>query len=247
MSDSTSGEERPTVSMGDQLRQAALRAGIGTVAPGDAPSGHALLTAIGGVRGLVESILPGFAFLIIFTLTQSILPSVLIPVAIGIVFVIIRAVQRGPVPQAVAGLLGIAISAFLAIISGRAVDNFLPGIVINAISIAVLLATLIARWPLIGLIVGLITGEGGAWRDDRAKRRVLTLTTWLWVALFALRLVIEVPLYLANEAAVLGGIKLITGVPLYAAMLWVTWLLVRTAYAGRAAGDAGHSDATPTT
>ncbi len=237
MSDSTSGEERPAVSMSDQLRQAALRAGIGKVAPGDAPSGHALLTAIGGVRGLVESILPGFAFLIIFTLTQSILPSVLIPVAIGIVFVVIRAVQRGPVPQAVAGLLGIAISAFLAIISGRAVDNFLPGIVINAISIAVLLATLIARWPLIGLIVGLITGEGGAWRDDRAKRRVLTLTTWLWVALFALRLVIEVPLYLANEAALLGGIKLITGVPLYAAMLWVTWLLVRTVYAGRAADD----------
>lgn len=237
MSDSTSGDERPAVSMSDQLRQAALRAGIGKVAPGDAPSGHALLTAIGGVRGLVESILPGFAFLIIFTLTQSILPSVLIPVAIGIVFVVIRAVQRGPVPQAVAGLLGIAISAFLAIISGRAVDNFLPGIVINAISIAVLLATLIARWPLIGLIVGLITGEGGAWRDDRAKRRVLTLTTWLWVALFALRLVIEVPLYLANEAALLGGIKLITGVPLYAAMLWVTWLLVRTVYAGRAADD----------
>lgn len=237
MSDSTSGEERPAVSMSDQLRQAALRAGIGKVAPGDAPSGHALLTAIGGVRGLVESILPGFAFLIIFTLTQSILPSVLIPVAIGIVFVVIRAVQRGPVPQAVAGLLGIAISAFLAIISGRAVDNFLPGIVINAISIAVLVATLITRWPLIGLIVGLITGEGGAWRDDRAKRRVLTLTTWLWVALFALRLVIEVPLYLANEAALLGGIKLITGVPLYAAMLWVTWLLVRTVYAGRAADD----------
>ncbi len=237
MSASTSGEERPAVSMSDQLRQAALRAGIGKVAPGDAPSGHALLTAIGGVRGLVESILPGFAFLIIFTLTQSILPSVLIPVAIGIVFVVIRAVQRGPVPQAVAGLLGIAISAFLAIISGRAVDNFLPGIVINAISIAVLVATLITRWPLIGLIVGLITGEGGAWRDDRAKRRVLTLTTWLWVALFALRLVIEVPLYLANEAALLGGIKLITGVPLYAAMLWVTWLLVRTVYAGRAADD----------
>ncbi|AMM20936.1 hypothetical protein AX769_13330 [Frondihabitans sp. PAMC 28766] len=238
MSESTPDEQRPAVSMGDQLRQAALRAGIGKVAPGDAPSGHALLTAIGGVRGLVESILPGFAFLIIYTATQSLLPSVLIPVALGVVFVIVRAVQRGPVPQAIAGLLGIAISAILALISGRAVDNFLPGIVINIVSIVVLLATLVARWPLIGVVVGLITGEGSAWRGDRAKRRVLTITTWLWVLLFAIRLAIEIPLYLANQATLLGGIKLITGVPLYAAMLWVTWLLVRTVYAARAADAA---------
>ncbi|RKR74037.1 DUF3159 domain-containing protein [Frondihabitans australicus] len=235
--DTTPEHDHPTASIGDQLRQAALRAGISRVAPGDAPSGHALLTAIGGVRGLVESILPGFAFLIIYTLSHSLLPSVLIPVAIGVIFVVVRAAQRGPVPQAVAGLLGIAVSAVLAIISGRAVDNFLPGIIINAVSIVVLLATLVARWPLIGIIVGLITGEGSAWRDDRAKRRVLTLTTWLWVLLFAVRLVIEIPLYLADEAALLGGIKLITGVPLYAAMLWVTWLLVRTVYAARAADD----------
>jgi hypothetical protein len=228
-------DDGPAVSIGDQLRQAALRAGIGRVAPGEAPSGHALLTAIGGVRGLIESILPGFAFLAIYTITQALLPSVLIPVALGVVFVVVRAVQRGPVPQAVAGLLGNALSAVLALVSGRAVDNFLPGIVINAVSIVVLLISLAARWPLIGVIVGLITGEGAAWRDDRAKRRILTTTTWLWVLLFAIRLAVEVPLYLANLATLLGALKLITGVPLYAAMLWVTWLLVRTVYAARRA------------
>ncbi|GAA4264863.1 DUF3159 domain-containing protein [Frondihabitans peucedani] len=230
--------EQPAVSLGDQLRAVAQRAGIGQVAPGEVPTGNALLAAIGGVRGLAESILPGLAFLVIYTFSHALLPSVLIPVAIGVVFVVVRAVQRGPIPQAVAGLLGIALSAVLALLSGRAVDNFIPGIVINAVSITVLLVSLAARWPLIGVVVGLLTGEGGAWRDDRAKRRVLTLATWLWVLLFAIRLAVEVPLFLAGDAALLGGLKLILGVPFYAAMLWVTWLLVRTVYAARHAEDA---------
>ncbi|BDZ50787.1 hypothetical protein GCM10025867_30280 [Frondihabitans sucicola] len=229
--------DAPAISLSAQLRAAAQRAGISQVAPGEVPTGHALLAAIGGVRGLIESILPGLAFLVIYTFSQQLLPSVLIPVVLGVFFVVVRAVQRGPVPQALAGLLGIAISAVLALLSGRAVDNFLPGIVINAVSMVVLLITLAARWPLIGIVVGLLTSEGSAWRDDRAKRRVLTLSTWLWVLLFAVRLAIEVPLYLASQATLLGGIKLITGVPLYAAMLWVTWLLVRTVYTARHAED----------
>jgi hypothetical protein len=233
--------DAPELSLSAQLRAAAQRAGISQVAPGEVPTGHALLQAIGGVRGLVESILPGLAFVALYTITQQVLVSVLIPVVIGVVFVVVRAVQRGPVAQAVAGLLGIAISAVLALISGKAVDNFIPGIIINVVSLVVLLISLAARWPLIGVIVGLLTSEGGAWRGDRAKRRVLSITTWLWVLLFVVRLAIEVPLFLAGDAALLGGLKLITGVPLYAAMLWVTWLLVRTVYAARAAEDTAES------
>ncbi|MCU1533788.1 MAG: hypothetical protein JWR53_269, partial [Glaciihabitans sp.] len=96
-----------------------------------------------------------------------------------------------------------------------------------------LLVSILVRWPLIGIIVGFLTNEPTEWRHDKAKRRILYLVTWLWVGLFAARLVIEVPLYLAHETALLAGARLITGVPLYAIVLWVTWLLVRAAY-GRA-------------
>jgi hypothetical protein len=228
--DSRDGE----LSLAAQLRAAAQRAGISHVAPGEVPTGHALVQAIGGVRGLAESILPGFAFVVIYTVSQNLLVSVLIPVALAVAFVVARAVKRGPLAQAMIGLVGIALSAVLAVISGRAVDNFIPGIVINIVSLVVLLISVAVRWPLIGVLVGILTGEGATWRDDKAKRRVLTLTTWFWVLLFAVRLAVEIPLFLAGEAALLGGLKLITGVPLYAAMLWVTWLLVRTVYAARA-------------
>ena len=63
---------------------------------------------------------------------------------------------------------------------------------------------------------------------------MLTVTTWLWVGLFSLRLGVQVPLYLAEQAAALAATKLLMGLPLYAAVLWVTWLMVRAVYARRA-------------
>ncbi|MFC0678092.1 DUF3159 domain-containing protein [Lysobacter korlensis] len=231
--DASSAKPDPTDLRG-AFSAAARRAGIGQVPPGEAPSARALLKAVGGVRGLIESILPGLTFLVVYTITRDLLPSVLIPLVVAVAFVVVRAVTRSPVMTAVAGVLGIAVSAALALLTGRAEDNFVPGFFINAISLTVILISLAVRWPLIGVIVGVLTGEGAAWREDRAKRRVMTVATVLWAAMFALRLAVQVPLYFAGATEWLAGTKLLMGVPLYAVFLWVTWLLVRAAY-GRSA------------
>jgi hypothetical protein len=44
---------------------------------------------------------------------------------------------------------------------------------------------------------------------------------------FALRLVVEVPLYLASNVAALGIAKVVLGLPLYAPVVLMTWLFVR--------------------
>ncbi len=186
---------------------------------------------MGGVRGLVESILPGLAFLVIYTITKDLFLSVAIPVVLAVVFVIVRAITRTPWTSALAGVIGLALSAGLALITGRAEDNFVLGFFINGAFLLALLVSLAVRWPLIGVIVSLIRSEGSAWREDRAKFRVALIATVLWCGLFALRLGVELPLYFAGNAAALATLKLILGVPLYAGMLWVTWLLVRTVYA----------------
>lgn len=224
------------------LGDAARKAGIGQVAPGEVPTVASLLAAIGGVRGLVESILPGLGFLVAYTLTQNLLLSVLIPLGVGVVFVVARALARSTMMPAIAGLIGIAISAALALMTGKAEDNFVPGLLINVGSIAVLLVSLAVRWPLIGIIVGLLTNELTEWRADKAKRRVLTIATWLWVGMFSLRLVVQAPLYFAGQTELLAGTKLLMGVPLYAAMLWVTWLLVRAVYNRDGATSASASE-----
>jgi hypothetical protein len=230
MTDPGSDQDQPQT-FRESLGAAMRRSGLGQVAPGEIPTARSLLGAVGGARGLVESILPGLGFLVVFSITKNVPLSVLIPVALSLVFVVIRLVSRTPITQAFAGVAGIAISAVLALITGNAADSFVPGIIINVVSAGVLLLSLLVRWPLIGVIVGFLSNDGTEWRKDRAKARVLTIATWLWVGLFAVRLLVEVPLYLARQTEWLAGTKLLLGVPLYAAMLWVTWLLVRAVYA----------------
>ncbi|MBG6108023.1 DUF3159 domain-containing protein [Frigoribacterium sp. CG_9.8] len=225
-------EREPEPGFREAFADAMRKTGLGQVAPGEVPTGRSLLKAVGGLRGLVESILPALAFLVLYATTKNLPLSVLVPVALAVVFVVVRLVTRTPITQAFAGIVGIAISAILALVSGRPEANFLPGIVVNSVSLAVLLVSILARWPLIGVIVGFLTNETTQWREQKAKRRVLYLTTWLWAGLFALRLAVEVPLYLAQQAEWLAGAKLLLGIPLYAGMLWVTWLLVRAVYSG---------------
>jgi hypothetical protein len=237
MSDDRGGSQN-SPSLSEALAAAAQNSGFGKVAPGETPTTGALLGAMGGVRGIVESLLPGFVFVVVYAITQETLPSVLIPAAIAVLFVLVRLVTRTPVVPALVGLLGIAVSAALAIFSGDAKENFVLGFWLNGAYVVGLLVSLLARWPVIGIVVGLLRGEGTAWRADKAKYRIAFVTTVLWTCMFAARLAVQVPLYYADQTQLLGGAKLVMGLPLYAATLWVTWLLVRAVYAK---GDAAAS------
>ncbi len=235
------GQAEPVPTFTEALGSAVRKAGIGRVTPGEVPTARSLLDAVGGVRGLVEAILPGLGFLIVYTITRQVLPSVIAPVVVALAFVVIRLATRTPATQAFAGVVGIALSAGFALVTGRAEDNFVLGLWINVASVVLLLVSLAIRWPVVGLIAGILTNELTAWRKDRAKRRILTLATWLWVGLFSLRLAVQVPLYYSGQTEWLAATKLLMGVPLYAALLWITWLLVKSVY--EKANDARASDA----
>jgi hypothetical protein len=216
----------------EAMSAAARRSGLGKVTPGETPTAGALLAAIGGVRGLIESIVPGLGFLVTYTITQNLVPSVLAPLGLAVAFIVARVVTRQPVTTALAGAIGIGISAALALLTGNANDNFVPGFFINGGVVVVMLVSLAARRPFVGIIVGLLLGDDD-WRTNAAKLRVAVVATILWTALSAVRLAVQVPLYLAGSTEALAATKLVMGVPLYAGLLWVTWLLVRTAWRAR--------------
>ena len=67
----------------------------------------------------------------------------------------------------------------------------------------------------------------------RALRRTYALATWPWVAMFALRLAVQVPLYYSDDIGWLGTAKLAMGLPLTALALWISWLVVRSARPAR--------------
>lgn len=217
--------------MSSSLRRSLRNSAFAAVEPGQQPTAADVWAALGGRRGVVESVLPGVVFLIVYTITQSLVWSVLTPLVASVGFIVARVIQRSPIQPAVVGLFGVAISATVAIVSGRPENNFLLGLWVNAVTLTVLIGSFLFRRPLIGVIAGALVGDS-EWFRDRARFTMASVATMLWAGLFGLRLAVQVPLYLAGEPAVqaLATAKLVMGIPLYGLTLWLTWLLLRSVY-----------------
>jgi len=215
--------------LGESVSKSALAALVST----EKLTGANLFSAIGGVRGVIESTAPGFLFLVVFTATGDLFPSVIAPVIVAIAILLMRLVQRLPVLPAISGGIGIALSAGFALWTGRAEDNFVGGFIINSVSMLAMFVSILVRRPLIGIVTSLLVSENPA-RTSPFVRRAAYLATVVWACFFGLRLAVQLPLYLAQATAALAATKLLMGLPLYAALLWVTWLMMRSALAAAA-------------
>ena len=205
-------------------------------ATAEPPPPTTIAEAIGGPLGMAETALPGVAFVVAYTATGSnTKAAAIVAVGLALVLTVARLVRRESPRHALSGLLGVGFAAFIALRTGKAENYFLPGLLFNAGWIIGLVISNLVRWPLIGVIVANLDGEDTSWRDDPSRMRAFGQATWLWVGLFAARLVVQTPLYLAGAVVALGVARTAMGLPLFAIGLWLTWLLVRGARASAAA------------
>lgn len=204
--------------------------------------------AVGGARGVVESVAPGLLFVVVYLFAgQRLTPALVAAGGAAVAAVLVRLAQRTPVTHALSGVIGVAIGVVWAWRTGDAADYFAYGLLVNLAYLVGTMATVLVGWPLVGLVMGMFSADGPlgggpwrnvvAWRHDPALRRTYTLATLPWVAMFAVRLAVQVPLYLNDDVAWLGTAKLAMGVPLTALVLWISWVLVRPARQHRPAPD----------
>jgi hypothetical protein len=212
---------------GEPLRGPARGGGDDAGAPAeDAPP--PLADALGGPLGIAESVLPSAAFVAAYTATgQDTRTAVIVAVALGAVFGVAR-LARGQTPQfALAGLAGLALSAYVVSRTGRAEDFFLPGLFANAAYALAYAISIAIRWPLLGVIIAAAAQRGMEWRRDPAKVRAYSRASWIWVALFSLRLAVQLPLYLTGAVVALGVARVAMGIPLFVIGIWLSWLVLR--------------------
>lgn len=192
--------------------------------------GHVdILKSAGGVQGIAESIVPGLVFLVAFMVTRDLPVSLIASLAGAAIFTVVRLVQRRPLTQALAGIAGVAISAWLANTTGKAEDFYVLGFYTNIAYIVGMVLSIVFKWPIAGLLFGFVRNEGFEWRKKPERLRAYTIGTWVVIAVLALRLVVQVPLYFMGEPglAALATMRLIMGAPLYILGLWIAWLLTR--------------------
>ncbi|MDO5750819.1 MAG: DUF3159 domain-containing protein [Rothia sp. (in: high G+C Gram-positive bacteria)] len=182
-----------------------------------------VLHAMGGVRGMAESVLPSLAFLVIFTFLKDMNLGLIISLGLAAVFSIARLLQRSKLIPALSGLIGVGICAFAAYRTGSAENYYLPGFWTNAAYAAVLILSILARYPLMGFVFGFIRTETSSWRKDPLRLRAYTVATWIVTGMFVVRLAVQLPLYFAGATEALGATRLLMGLPLYALTLWLAW------------------------
>lgn len=222
------------------------RDGAGDDGAAQATQGVDLAAAIGGGRGLVDSGLPGALFVAVYTLAgQQLQPALWAALGLALVLAVLRLVRREPLQQTVAGVVGVGIAAWFASRTGEARNYFLPGFLLNIGYLAAYAVSALVRWPVVGLVVGPLLGEGLQWRKDPPRLRAFTLATWLFAGLFALRLAVQVPLYLLDQVFALGAVKVLMGAPLFALVAWFSYLVIRGAPPPAAHLAGGDDDAGP--
>ena len=185
--------------------------------------------AFGGKRGLAEVGLPSVLFILVYGITRDLTGAIWGAVAVAAVLAVVRLVKRDTLQHALSGLLGVLVCAAVAHFSGQAKGFYLPGVLLNLGEAILFSVSALIRWPMVGVVLGPVTGEMMAWREHPERMRAFTQATWLLAAMFVLRVCVEVPLYLGGQVDALGVSKIILGYPLYLAVAYYCWQIIRKA------------------
>jgi hypothetical protein len=204
-----------------------------------------LATALGGRRGMVEAAVPTLLFTLVWLTTRELSIALLVSVAAAGLLLAVRLVQRSTPQFVLNALVGIGIGwVFVRISASRGGDAddqalayFLPGIIYNTAYAGLFALTCLIGWPLVGFMVGSVTGDPTAWHRDKQVVRLCTQLTWLLALPCVVRVAVQAPIWFAGHTgamdagtavASLGVLKIALGWPLQLAALGaMVWLLGR--------------------
>lgn len=186
-----------------------------------------LFTAVGGWRTVAEGVASRALFLVVYLLTNQVLTSAVIAVGGVLALAVVRVCTSRKYWQSAVGMLIVGVSALLAGSTGHGVGFYLPEIAISVVAGTVFLLSILARWPAIGLVIGVARGDRLGWRQDRTQRRRYHLCTAMFLAKDGIATALMVPLYVAGHVVPLGIVSTLLGAPAIAACAYLSWRILR--------------------
>ncbi|MBY4384689.1 DUF3159 domain-containing protein [Rhodococcus sp. 06-1477-1B] len=187
-----------------------------------------LLDSLGGTSGMIYTAIPVVAFVTANALVA--LPvAVGVAIAIALVITVLRIKRGEPIAQASGGLLGVVIAGGIAAWTGSAGGYFLIGIWLSLAGAALMLASILARRPLTGLLWNALHGNEYDWRSSRSVIRAHYIATSTFAVLFGARYVVQDWLYDTDATGWLAFARIAMGTPLLALAVLVTvWAFRRS-------------------
>lgn len=213
-------DDEPTATEEDSAAAAQSRAAADT----------ALLEAFGGVRGMVDTTVPGLVFVLLYTIKRDIHLAALASLGLTMLLALARLIRKETLKHAFSGVFGVAFGAIFAMMSGDAKNFYLPGMLYTlGLAIAYVLSA-IFRYPLIGVLLGPMLKENLSWRTRNPGRfRAYTKSTWAWGLILLAKSAILFPLYWWGDATQLGWVKVALGIPPFLLAVYLTWIFLAKA------------------
>jgi hypothetical protein len=191
-----------------------------------------LLEQLGGIRGLVASVVPVVVFVAVNPFA-GLQPAIWASVGVALAVGVWRLVRREALQPAVSGILGVGLCAFIAYRTGEARDFFLYGIWFSLVAGLALVLSVLLRRPLVGVLWSALSGSERGGRTSRRVRLGFDLATVVWAVVLLSRFVVQRYLYDEHQTDLLGIARLVMGLPLTVVAALVTiWAIRRAMRAG---------------
>jgi hypothetical protein len=182
-----------------------------------------LRLVLAGRSSIIDSILPPLIFVIVnallgfdYAMWGSLLLALLITV--------LRLRRRQPLWYALGGFAGVAFAILISRLLGRAEGYFLPGIITGGLTVLLCLASVLVGRPIVAWTSYLTRRWPLDWYWHPRVRPAYSEVTWLWVAFFGIRLLVQLNLFQAEDAGTLAVVNALTGWPATIVLLIVSYL-----------------------
>lgn len=170
-----------------------------------------------------DALLPPLVFVIInglFNLNIAAASAL----GLAVIICIIRLFRRQAWQYALGGLLGVALASGLAYLTRSAVSYFIPAIISSALLFLLALGSILAKKPLAAWASHLTRGWPLKWFWRKDVKPAYLEVTLFWTALIAIRLIAQVTLYQAGDAARLAWVNTLLGWPVIIVVLTITYI-----------------------
>ncbi|MFI9471605.1 DUF3159 domain-containing protein [Streptomyces sp. NPDC052492] len=190
----------------------------------------ALFEAFGGVRGMVETVLPGLLFVSIYTVNKNLHMSALAALGVALAMVVVRLARRDTVKHAFSGVFGVGFGVVFAMMTGNAKDFYLPGMLYTLGLALAYIVTAMAGVPLIGLMLGPVFKENLSWRTrNPGRKKAYTKASWAWGLILLAKCAILFPLYWWADTTQLGWVLVALKIPPFLLAVYLTWVFLAKA------------------
>ncbi|GAB3968185.1 DUF3159 domain-containing protein [Streptomyces sparsus] len=190
----------------------------------------AFLEAFGGVRGMVETTVPGLVFVLSYTINRDIHISAIAALGLSALMALARLARRDTVKHAFSGVFGVAIGAVFAMMSGEAKNFYLPGMLYTLGLAVAYLGSSAAGYPLLGLILGPVFRENLSWRTrNPGRKRAYTKASYAWGLILLTKSAITFPIYFWGDVTQLGWLRVALGIPPFLLAVYLTWIFLAKA------------------